>query len=617
MSHADAVRRVVRFGPYEADLCACELRKGGTRLKLQEQPFRVLMVLLEHPGELVSREELRTTLWSSDTFVDFDNSLNTDINKLREALGDSAAHPRYVETIPRRGYRFVAPVEAVAAPAPARWWNSRFLGIAGLAVLVAVIGVSIALLMRRGNSAATPLAKAYAALAVLPLENLSHDPEQEYFADGMTDELITSLAKLRSLRVISRTSVMQYKGARKGLKDLAGELKVDFVVEGSVFREGDRVRINTKLIHAASDSSMWAEQYDRDLRDKMLLQNDVARDIAREIHLKLTPQEEKRLSTTRQVDRAAYQAYLKGRYYVARVTKLDLERALGYFHESISLDPTFAQPYDGIASYYLLADEYFLSPREVIPKAREAATRAVQLDPTAAEPHNSIGLIYYWHDWDWAAAEKEFRRAIELNDYPLAHSSLGWTLATQGRFEEAYGEMKRAQALDPLSGEIGSYVAWILYFMGRYDEAAEQLNSTIAMDPNYWLPHLYLGRVYEKKGMLNKAVAEYEKARQIESSIPEILAVVGRAYALSGRNDDAMRVLTELRAIRKGRYVPAYPEAVVLASLGQKDQAFEKLEDAYEERSYYMTWLKIDPDLESLRSDYRYKDLMRRVGLNQ
>jgi TolB-like protein/DNA-binding winged helix-turn-helix (wHTH) protein/Tfp pilus assembly protein PilF len=614
---AEQESRVIRFGSYEADLRAGELRKNGARLKIQEQPFRVLAVLLEHAGELVTREQLRADLWPSDTFVDFDNSLNTDINKLREVLGDSAANPRFVETIPRHGYRFVAPVEALGRPGieagrvtPPWWrvWQARMGIAAGLLAVAAIAGW---LYTRPAGASLNN-----ASLAVLPLENLSHDPEQEYFADGMTNELITSLAKLSSLKVISRTSVMPYKGVRKNIRDVAKELRVGFVVEGSVYREGDRVRINTELIQASTDTSLWSDRYDRDLKDKMALQNEVARDIAREIHLRLTPQDEVRLREARPVDREAYQAYLKGRYYVGRATKDDLERAAAQFHKAISIDPTYALAYDGVAAYYLAADEYFLAPRFVVPRAREAAIRAGQLDPGAAEPHTSLGLVYYWHDWDWAAAEKEFRRSIELNNYPLAHAYLGWTMATQGRYPAAYEEMKRAQELDPLSPETNAYVAWILYFSGRYDEAVEQLNRTIAMDPNYWVSHLYLGHVYEKKKMPAKAIEEFEKARRIDSAIPEILAALGHAYAVSGRKSDALNVLEQLRSLRKQRYVPAYPEAVVLAGLGRNDEAFAKLEDAFEERSYYMTWLKIDPELESLHSDIRYKGLMRRVGLS-
>lgn len=617
MNCAVRISEVIRFGVYEADLRAGELRKRGVRLKVQEQPFRVLAMLLQHRGELVTREQLRSELWPSNTFVDFDNSLNTDINKLREVLGDAAAHPRFIETIPRRGYRFIAPVEDIEAiPQPAAPPSRPRSPLLVVSLALALAVAAWYFLRHRPPAIFGPQAST-ASLAVLPLDNLSRDPDQQYFADGMTGELITSLAKLRPLRVISRTSVEQYKGVHRNIKDVARELNVGFVVEGSVYHEGDRVRINTELIQASTDTSLWSEQYDRDLRDKMVLQNEVARDIAREIHLKLTPQEEDNLRRTRQVDRDAYQAYLKGRYYVGRVTKDDLERAISYFHKSISIDPTYALSYDGIASYYLTADEYFLSPHEAVPPAKEAAARAEQLDDTAAEPHNSMGLIHYWHDWDWAAAEKEFRRAIEINNYPIAHSYLGWTLATQGRFDQAYLEMKRAQELDPLSPETNAYVGWMLYFMGRNDEALGQLNRTAAMDPNFWLPHMYLGHVYEKKGMPAKAIEEFEKARRIDGSIPEILAALGRAYAVSGRKNDALKVLADLRALRKQRYVPAYPEAVVLTALGRNDEAFSKLEDAFEERSYYITWLKIDPELEPLHSDIRYKDLMRRVGLPQ
>lgn len=618
---------VIRFGSYEADLRSRELRKQGIRLKLQEQPFRVLTMLLEHPGELVTREELRARLWPSDTFVDFDNALNTDINKLRDALGDSSANPRFVETVPRRGYRFVAPVDLGTRPeVPARWWRSGAVRLLGLAALLLITAAGTWLILGRTRSRTGPGGQT-PSLAVLPLENLSQDPGQEYFADGLTDEMITAVAKVGSLRVISRTSVMQYKKTRKNVKEVGRELNVGLVVEGSVFHDADHVRINTALIEADTDTNLWSGQYDRDLRDVLALQNEVARDIAREVHLKLTPQEKAQLSSARPVNPAAYEAYVRGRYDVARMTRADLERGLAKLREAIALDPNFALPYDGIANYYLVADEFFLSPSESMPQAKEAVSRVLELDDGSPQPHNSLGMVHYWFEWDWQAAEKEFRRAIALSpNYALAHSYLGWTFATQRRFEEAYVEMKRAEELDPRSPETSSFLGWVLYFMGRYDDAARQLHKTIAMDPTFWPAHVYLGRVYEQQGKLAEALRECEEARRIaqpeggngtESSIPEIVGALARARALNGDKNGALGLLTQLGEIRKHRFVPAYPEAAVYAALGQNDRALERLEKAYQDRSFYITWLAIDPELNSLRSDSRFRELIRRVALPQ
>ncbi len=624
----------IRFGPFQVNRHAGELRKHGIKVKLSGQPFEVLALLLERPGEVVTHQELRGKLWQADTFVDFEHGLHAAVNKLREALGDSADNPRFIETLPRRGYRFVAAVQLVAnapkAPAVApvekqgapeqmaarqvvRWPLFAALGLAALATTV--VGLNLG--AWRGRLLGRPTSPRIESLAVLPLENLSGDPEQEYFADGMTEALIADLSKISALRVISRTSVMQYKGARKPLPQIAKELNVDGVIEGSVVRSGDRVRIRAQLIYAPSDMHLWAESYERDLRDVLALQDDVAHAIANQIKIKVTPQEQVRLASPRPVNPEAFQLYLQGRYFRNKRTLEGLQKAMEYFQQAVDKDPAYAPAYAGLADTYVpLTNWGWLSPREAMPKARAAALKALEIDDRLAEAHVSLGMVRLVYDWDWLTVGKHFERALALNPaYPAAHLWYSNYLAALGRSDEALAEAKRAVDLDPVSPDINHSRAWLLSMTRRYDEAIEQERKTLEMDPGFPPAHSVLAGAYLAKGMYREALAEAEKLSALSPGSPAALFSLAYVHVRSGERSQGLRELNELRALSKQRYVPSDYFAIVYLWLGDKDQAFTWLEKAYEERTGFLPWLKVSPTWDPLRSDPRFQDLLRRIGL--
>jgi serine/threonine protein kinase/Tfp pilus assembly protein PilF len=464
-----------------------------------------------------------------------------------------------------------------------------------------------------------PSTKRIHVLAVLPLENLSRDPSQDYFADGMTEVLIANLARIGALKVISRTSVMRYKGARKGLPEIAQELKADAVIEGSVLQSGNRVRITAQLIHAATDQHLWAESYERDLRDVLALQSEVAQAVAREVEVKVTPQERVRLATTRTVNFEAYQLYLKGRYFWNKRTEQDLRKSIGYFHQAIDLDPSYALAYSGLADCYsLLGWDLFgaLPPREALPIAKAAALKALEIDDTLADAHNSLAWIQFAFDWNWPGAECGFKRALELNPgHATAHHWYAEYLLAMGRQEEAIAEIKQAQELDPLSLIISSVVGWVFYYARQYDQAIAQCLKTLEMAPDFSIGHWILGRVYEQQSQFEKAIAELEKAVALSTSSPFALGSLGHAYAVSGKTSEARRVLEELIETSTRRYVSPYSIATIYAGCGEKHLAFRWLERAYEERSGWLAWLKPEPVSDHLREDPRFDYLLRRIGV--
>jgi TolB-like protein/DNA-binding winged helix-turn-helix (wHTH) protein/Tfp pilus assembly protein PilF len=626
-----AQTRKARFGVFEADLRAGELRKHGVKIKLQDQPFQILALLLERPGEVVTRDELQHKLWPADTFVDFDTGLNTAIKRLRDTLGDSAESPRFVETLPRRGYRFIASVEhiddlpvhterspeqrtrLVAVLQPEKLWIA-------LGLVAAILALLLSLNIRgfRQRFLRTNAATKVQSIAVLPLENLSGDPAQEYFADGMTEALITDLGKIGELRVISRTSVMRFKDTKKPLREIARELQVDAVVEGTVVRSGDRVRITANLVQASPEKHLWADSFERDLRDVLTLQDDVSRAIANGIRIRLTPQEQARLASAHPVNPEAYEAYLEGRYFYDKLWPGGGPKASEYFELAIEKDPAWALPYSGLADSYLTAGATSAIPNEFCRKAKAAALEAVKRDDEAAETHAILANVEFWCDWDWVGAEREIRQAIELNpNFAGAHSSHGRYLLTIGRADEGLAETKRAVELDPLSPEIRWDRWMLLYMVGQYDGAAEQCRKIQELNPNNANGHMYCGDVEVQKGNLAEAIRELQEAVSLsEGRLPRPVAHLAYAYALAGRRSDAQNLLAKLLTMSNPvGYLPPVLVARVYAGLGQKQDAFEWLEKAYQAHGMDLLELKYDPRFASLRSDPRFADLVRRIGL--
>jgi TolB-like protein/DNA-binding winged helix-turn-helix (wHTH) protein/Flp pilus assembly protein TadD len=627
----------LRFGVFEVDLRAGELRKHGLQVRLQEQPFQVLAMLLEHPGQVVTREELQKKIWPADTFVDFDHGLNKAINKIRDALGDSAESPRFVETVARRGYRFLAEVRPVDTPvrgpeppveasSQAKQRGPANLSGAvagpkrvarplawGFSVLVLLLLISIAWTLYSRSRTSSPIR----SLAVLPLESLSGDASQDYFADGMTDELITDLGQISALRVISRTSVMPYKGVRKPLTQIARELNVDAVVEGTVLRSGNQVRITAQLIEARADKHLWAHDYEGDLQDTLALQNQVARAIAEHIRISLNPQEDAALKSKRVVNPEAYVSYLKGRYFWNKRTANGLKAAVAYFNQAVDEDPNYARAYSGLADTYALLGDWqyaVMPPKEALPKAKAAAVKALQLDNGLGEAHNSLAFCLDGFDWDFEAAEREFRRAIELNPgYATAHHWYAWHLALVGKNAEAVTEMRKAQNLDPLSLIINADLAELLLIAHSYDESILQSRKTIEMDPNFGLAHNQLAQAYLQKQNTLEAIAELQKAIQLSGDSPTCTANLARAYAAAGERNEALQLLRDLKQQSQPGYSHASEIAMVYAALGDQNQAMTWLEKGYEER--FNPGVLLRPGFDPLRSDPRFAQLQRRIGL--
>ncbi len=639
MEAGDQVGRRLCFGVFELDLRAGELRKRGLRIRLQQQPFQVLAMLLERAGQVVSREELQKTLWPADTFVDFDHGLNKAINKIREALGDSADSPRFVETVARRGYRFIADVrvadvaparspELVPEPHPARDARDRQDLAGTLAMLThrqpsrAWTISTLVLLVLLTSFAAwklhsyNPPSSVIRSLAVLPLESLSSDASQDYFADGMTDELISDLGQISALRVISRTSVMAYKHTRKSLPQIARELNVDAVVEGTVLRSGDQVRITAQLIEGVADRHVWSQSYQGELRDTLALQNTVARAIADQIRINVNPQEQAALKTDTVVNPVAYESYLRGRYFWNKRTADGLKVALAYFNQALDEDAKYARAYSGLADTYALLGDWqyaVMTPKQALPKAKAAAIKALELDSSLGEAHNSLAFCLDGFDWDFDSAGNEFRRAIELNPgYATAHHWYAWHLALLRRYDEAIVEMRKAENVDPLSLIINADLAELLALAHSYDESIQQSRKTIEMDPNFGLAHNHLGQAYLQKHMNDGAIAELQEAVKLSSGSPTCIANLARAYAASGKRSEAVTLLGDLKKRSRPGQSYASEIAVIYASLGETDQAMSWLEIGYEER--FNPGVLIRPGFDPLRSDPRFEDLVRRTG---
>ena len=624
---------VVRFDVFEVDLRSGELRKPGSKMRLQDKPLQILTLLMEHPGEVVTREELQKRLWTGGVVVDFEHSINTAVKRLREALGDDAEHPRFIETLPRHGYRFITPVDKGAMqelPLPTtgpraihqsplrRHWAVAVAGGLVVAVVAVLFALNIAGLRERLSRAVGAVREPplqIQSIAILPFENLSHDPEQEYFADGMTEELITNLGKISALRVISRTSVMQYKRTKKSLPQIARELKVDAVVEGAVLCSGGRVRITAQLIRANPERHLWADGYERGLGDVLTLQGEVARAITNEIQIKVTPQEHARLGSARPVDPEVYKAYLKASTILDNWTLESGRSAIKYFEQALERDPGFAPAFAGLADAYIFLGRFhYLPANETFPEAKQAARKALALDANSAEAYASLCSVATFYDWDWEAAETACRRAIELNpSYGLAHHMYSHYFISTGRFAESLRESLRYLELDPLSPAAHTHLGTHYKMARQYDLAIEVLRRTVELAPNFPDAYGELASSYIGKGAYQEAVPPARKAVMLTGG-KGYLGVLAEAYAMGGRRSEATKVLEEIRGVSRGTFVPGVSTVPALIALGERDRAIERLQRAFEEHDQLIPYLKVWSMFDPLRSDPRFQNLLRRMN---
>jgi TolB-like protein/DNA-binding winged helix-turn-helix (wHTH) protein len=628
------------FGPYAVDLRSGELRKFGTRVKMGEQPFQILLMLLERPGEMVTREDLRAKLWAQDTFVDFDHGLNSAVQRLRDCLSDTAEKPLWIETIPRRGYRFIGLVESQASAPPgsnvipaetssseaspagaqivSRVYGRRAKVLASAFVVAIALLASLSLSSVRellGGRRGTPGVK---SLVVLPLVNLSSETDQDYFADGMTEALTTDLGKIGALRVISRTSAMHYKNTKKPLHEIARELNVDALVEGTVTRSGSHLRITANLVQASPERHLWAESYESEIGDALAVQAKIAQAVARQIQVRLTQKEQTLLAPARPVNPEAQDLYLRGLYtFLSGGTAASSEKAINFYQRALEKDPNYAAAYAGMAQAYATWHPGMSRPRDLMPKAKGFALKALALDDTLASAHSTLGNVELLYDWNWSAAEEEFKRTMELNpNHVWAHERHSRALVTSGRTEEAIAEAKLSIGLDP-SPLSGDYTIWVFILAHRYDLALKHAQELFEMAPNYVWVHVDLAQIYEQIGRAEEAAEESLKADELFGMDPKRIAQLKGAIAKSGAQGYWRRTLENYRESAKSSYVPSVMVAEVCVRVGDKECAFQWLEKGFDERDDLMINLRVDPVFDGLRSDPRYQDLVRRVGIPQ
>jgi len=637
MPTEDTSPKLLRFGVFELDLQRAELRKQGVKVKLQDQPLRILQLLLETPGQIVSRERLRTRVWPADTFVEFDKGLYSAMARLRDALGDSSESPRFIETVARRGYRFIAPITAPAtvpagdnaldseqitrgteALALRHFAASLLAGLLGGALFLGIVfSFDIGGVREWFRNRTTPMR----SLAVLPLQNLSGDAEQEYFADGMTDELITDLAQLANLRVISRTSVMRYKRTEKTLPEIARELNVDAVVEGTVARLGNRVRIRVQLVRAADDRHLWARAYDREFQDVFLLQSDAAHEIAEQVGASVVkPKEPQPASRLPSMKPIAYEAYLRGLFYSRTGNPHDAEKAKINFQQAITQDPQAALAYAGLADVFIYETYYgtYLgaSRTDAAANARVLARKALELNSDLAAPHLTMTGVAEI-DWDWAGAQKEYRRALELEPGSSeAHLSYGMFLAAQGNFQQAIRETRIALQLDPVSAQTHESSGFTYYLAGEFDRSIEQNSKALEIDPSFDDAHAGLFYSYLQKGMYDEAVEEFGKSAAMWRYSPESVAEIKTVYKTGGIRAFWKKQI-ELNASQRSPTLDNFDLASIYALLGQGADALKYLEKAWEERDPKMGFIRVLPELASLRAEPKFRDLVRRMNLGE
>ncbi len=625
-------QKTIRFGVFEVDLRAEELRKRGVKTKIQELPFRVLAMLLERPGEAVTRQELQKRIWPSDTFVDFEDGLNTAIRKLREALGDDADNPRFVETLPRRGYRFIAPVTVEPAGEPSASPVSavpqRTVGgsatkskihdwVFAVVIVVICAGLVSGWLYWRHRAANPPVAEQrIRSLAVLPFENLSGDPSQDYFADGMTDELTTDIAQLGFLRVTSRTSVMQYKGQDKPIAEIRQKLDVDAVVEGSVARSGNTVRINAQLVETSDDRHIWAQSFERNAQDIVALQDDVARAVAQTIQTVLQPGEQSRLENARPVSIQAYEAYLRGLSMQKQRTQDSLTKSVDFFTQATELDPTFAPAYAGLANSYDLLSDYSIVPdREAGPKAKAAAQRALSLDNSLASAHAALAFALWHYDWDWKTSDVEFQRALSLNPNDAhAHHWYGLFLAAKRDFAGASQQLQVARELDPLSLIIQTNVGWVHYYQHDFAKSEADFLNVLEQDSNFTSASTKLWLAYACDGKRMEAIQELEDDLRSRGDNAQI-ASIENADRTTGFNAAVQSLIDSLSKGATPGTVNPYHLAMLNALIGKKQEALAQLRNADADRSEWMVYISTEPAFDSIRSDPEFQKILADVHI--
>ena len=653
-----APAHVYEFGNFRLDTAKRVLRQlDGTTVPLTPRVFETLLYMVEHHDTVLDKERLMEAVWP-DSIVE-ENNLSQNISTLRRIFGETPGSHSYIVTVPGRGYRFVAEVSdrtdngSTAVKAEQRTGptlaeirteaatatdRQQSPGKTGGPFALAVLGIVVlaGAFLARGPSVHWPekhkIAKAPPApssgtmtdivrsIAVLPFENLSGNPENAYFTDGIQEEILMRLAKIADLKVVSRTSTVRYKRSPENLREIATQLGVANVLEGSVQRTADRVHVNVQLIKAASDMHLWAEAYDRKLTDIFAVESEIAKTIADTLQAKLTGSERNAIAAQPTENTEAYQLYLKGRFHWNKRKADHLLQAVDYFNKAIEKDPGYALAYAGLASTYAILPEYSgLPAKDYIPKTDAAAKKAIDLDPTLAEPHAALGMIKYANQWDWAGAEIELKRAIELNpNYPTSHHWYSICLRQQGKFEEGLSEIKRAQELDPLSPIINLNVAEALYIMQRDDQAIEQYQKTLELDPNFPGVHLNLAVAYAQQRKFDEAIRELEKVRQIVGSEnPYGLGLLGYVFATAGKKEDAKRILHQLLDLSRQGYTLSAEIAVVYAGLNDYDKAFEWLGKGYDEQNTGLGYLKIGHVWDNLHSDPRYTAFLKKIGLQK
>jgi TolB-like protein/DNA-binding winged helix-turn-helix (wHTH) protein len=645
--------RRFQFGVFQVDVSNGEVRKQGSKIKLQEKPFQLLVLLLEHAGRIATREELRRGLWSADTFVDFDANLKTTLNKLRQVLGDSAENPIYIETVPRQGYRFLPPIVSLecepsltgdsvtggaltgdarppaiskSADVPtnssgtttgARLAEWQAISAAMLALVLVVAGIYA---LRTKSAPVLKPVQQRVLLLVLPFDNLSGDPTQEYFSDGLTDEMITLLGRQypNGLSVIARTSAMRYRATQKPLPQVARELGgVDYVLEGSVRRSGNHVGINAQLFRTRDQASLWAETYESGVADVLTIQSNVAGQIARALVLEVAPERGRQPRSV--PNPKIYDAYLMGLYEANQRSEPSLRKSVEYFKTAIQGDASYAPPYAGLAnSYLLLAGWLLMPPADAYPKAKAAALHALELDETLAEAHTTLAEAEHEYEWKWADAEREFHRAIELDpNSAIAHKSYAEFLMHGARSAEAIREMERARDLDPLSLIVNTLVGFAYSNARQYDRAIEEYEKVIQLDPQFAPAHYFLGGALTNVRQYDQAIAHLQKARDLTHGASLMSAGLARGYALAGRRKQAQQSLRELQLRGMHHYVSPYGLAQVYAALGDKSGALDMLDRAVNEHAFEVLFLRVDRSFDSLHENPRFEELLKRVGFPQ